>query len=52
MNSVHLSITWDLLPSIYQQCAVCYADFWEAYVGVILSKYHSAVGKETAKPVT
>jgi len=40
---------WDSLPPVYRQCAVCYTDFWEAYVGVIPSKRHRAVGKETGK---
>jgi len=40
---------WDSLPPVYRQCAVCYTDFWEAYVGVIPSKRHRPVGKETGK---
>lgn len=37
------------LPPVYQQCAVCYNDFWEAYEQVIPSKGYQAVGKETGK---
>ena len=40
---------WDCLPAVYRQCAVCYTDFWESYEGVIPSKRHRAVGKETGK---
>lgn len=32
---------------VYRQCAVAYTDFWQAYVTVIPSKRHRAVGKET-----
>lgn len=38
---------WQSLPAVYRQCAVCYTDFWEAYVGVLPSQRHQAVGKET-----
>ncbi|WP_414635094.1 IS1 family transposase [Beggiatoa leptomitoformis] len=41
------SALWESLPSVYRQCAVCYTDFWEAYKGVLPSKCHRAVGKET-----
>jgi len=40
---------WHSLPSVYRQCAVAYSDFWAAYVGVIPSKRHRAVGKQTGK---
>lgn len=40
---------WNSLPSVYRQCAVCYTDFWAAYVSVIPKKRHQAVGKETGK---
>ena len=40
---------WQSLPPIYRQCAVCYSGFWEAYVKIIPSKRHKAVGKETGK---
>ncbi len=38
---------WASLPDIYQQCAVAYTDFWQAYKTVIPSERHRAVGKET-----
>jgi IS1 family transposase/transposase-like protein len=38
---------WDSLPPVYRQCAVSYTDFWNAYQGVLPSKRHRAVGKET-----
>ncbi len=34
---------------MYCQCAVAYSDFWAAYAGVIPSKRHRAVGKQTGK---
>ena len=40
---------WDSLPRVYRQCAVCYTDFWEAYQGVLPSKRHRAVHKNTGK---
>lgn len=40
---------WQSLPPVYRQCAVCYTDFWEAYVEVLPSKRHRAVGKDTGK---
>ena len=40
---------WDSLPGVYRQCAVCYTDFWEAYVGVIPSKRHHPVNKDSGK---
>jgi insertion element IS1 protein InsB len=40
---------WASLPAIYRQCAICYRDFWEAYVGVLPSKRHRAVGKESGQ---
>jgi len=40
---------WHSLPPVYRQCAVCYTDYWEAYVGVIPPKRHRAVGKESGK---
>jgi len=40
---------WQSLPSVYRQCAVAYSDFWAAYAGVIPSKRHRAVGKQTGK---
>ncbi len=38
---------WASLPTIYQQCAFAYTDFWQAYRRVIPPKHHRAVGKET-----
>ena len=38
---------WNSLPEIYQQNAIAYTDFWQAYKTVILANYHRAVGKET-----
>lgn len=38
---------WQSLPAIYKQCAVVYTDYWEAYVNVIPSKRHVAVGKDS-----
>lgn len=40
---------WESLPAVYRQCAVVYTDFWEAYEGVIPSKRHQAVAKESGK---
>ena len=38
---------WVSLPEIYQQSAVTYTDFWQAYKTVIPHRRHRAVGKET-----
>ena len=38
---------WESLPAIYQQNAIAYTDFWQAYKTVILPNHHRAVGKET-----
>jgi len=40
---------WDSLPSVYRQCATCYTDFWEAYQGILPTKRHQPVGKETGQ---
>jgi insertion element IS1 protein InsB len=40
---------WDSLPPVYRQGAVCYTDFWEAYQGILPSKRHRAVHKNTGK---
>ncbi len=40
---------WSSLPPVYRQCAVCYTDFWTAYAGIIPSKRHRPVGKESGK---
>ncbi len=38
---------WQSIPGVYRQCAKVYTDYWEAYVEVIPSKRHAAVGKES-----
>jgi len=38
---------WDSLPEVYQQNAIAYTDFWQAYKTVILLNNHRAVVKET-----
>jgi len=38
---------WASLPDIYQQCALAYTDYWQAYQTVIPPKHHRVVGKET-----
>ena len=38
---------WASLPEVYQQCAIAYTDFWQAYKTVIPHERHRAVGKET-----
>jgi len=38
---------WESLPELYQQNAIAYTDFWQAYKIVILANHHRAVGKET-----
>lgn len=40
---------WNSLPAVYRQCAVCYTDFWSAYLVALPSKRHRAVGKETGR---
>jgi insertion element IS1 protein InsB len=40
---------WQSLPVVYRQCALAYTDFWEAYQGVLPSKRHCAVGKDSGK---
>jgi insertion element IS1 protein InsB len=40
---------WDSLPTIYQQHAISYTDYWEAYQAVFPKNRHHAVGKESAK---
>ena len=40
---------WASLPAVYRQCAICYSDFWEAYVGVLPAKRHRAIGKESGQ---
>ncbi len=31
---------WDSLPPAYQQCAVTFSDFWDAYPRIFPSKRH------------
>lgn len=38
---------WQSIPAVYRQCAKVYTDYWEAYVNVIPSKRHVAVGKDS-----
>ena len=38
---------WQSIPTVYRQCAKVYTDYLEAYVSVISSKRHVAVGKES-----
>jgi insertion element IS1 protein InsB len=38
---------WQSIPGVYRQCALVYTDYWEAYVDVIPSKRHVAVGKDS-----
>jgi IS1 family transposase len=37
---------WLLLSSQYQQFAICYTDYWEAYKTVIPNHQHYSVKKE------
>ena len=38
---------WDSLPPVYQQHAMSYTDFWDAYALVFPADRHRAIGKET-----
>lgn len=38
---------WNSLPRRYRQYARIYTDHWEAYAGVLLSKRHFAVDKDS-----
>lgn len=40
---------WASLPDVYQQSAVVYTDFWQAYKTVIPPERHQTVGKETGQ---
>jgi insertion element IS1 protein InsB len=40
---------WASLPNVYQECAIAYTDFWQAYKTVIPHERHRAVGKETGQ---
>ncbi len=35
--------SWTSLPEVYQQCAIAYTDFWQAYKTVIPQDRHRAV---------
>ena len=37
------------IPPVYQQCAVCYTDFWKAYDKIFPSDRHVSVGKDSGK---
>jgi insertion element IS1 protein InsB len=37
---------WQSIPAVYRQCAKVYTDFWDAYVTVIPSPRHEAVGQD------
>ena len=38
---------WDSMPPIYRQCAVIYTDHWSGYDGVLPSKRHHSVDKDS-----
>jgi insertion element IS1 protein InsB len=38
---------WQSIPAVYRQWAKVYTDFWDAYVTVIPSPRHEAVGKDS-----
>lgn len=40
---------WAKVPAVYRQCAICYTDNWDAYVGVLPSKRHRIVAKGSGK---
>jgi IS1 family transposase len=40
---------WASLPAAYRQCAICYTDFWQAYVVILPSKRHRARGKDSGE---
>ncbi len=40
---------WASLPDVYQQSAVTYTDFWQAYKTIIPPERHHAVGKQTGQ---
>ncbi len=40
---------WNSLPKEYQEKAISFTDFWEAYQLVFPEERHIAVGKETGK---
>lgn len=40
---------WAGFPDVYQQSAIAYTDFWQAYKTVIPHGLHQAVGKETGQ---
>jgi IS1 family transposase len=40
---------WAKVPSVYRQCAMCFTDDWEAYVGVLPHQRHRIVAKGSGK---
>ncbi len=36
---------WNILPTIYRQCAVIYTNKWKAYQGILPSKRHRIINK-------
>ena len=40
---------WASLPRAYQECAISYTDFWDAYGTVIAADRHHAVGKQSGQ---
>ncbi|RIK27021.1 MAG: hypothetical protein DCC55_39650 [Chloroflexi bacterium] len=36
---------WQQVPPVYRQCAICYTDDWEAYVGILPRKRPRIVAK-------
>jgi len=40
---------WNFLPAVYQECAVCYTDFWKAYDEIFPYNRHIFVGKGSGK---
>ena len=48
-HRVNAKQLWESLPAVYRQCATCYTDFWEAYQGILPSKRHKAVSKDSGQ---
>lgn len=38
---------WENLPPLYRECAVCFTDDWEAYLGVLPQSRHRIVDKQS-----
>lgn len=45
----YVVFSWQSLPAVYRQCAVCYRDIGSAYEQVIPHTRHRAVRKDTGK---